>query len=160
MIDQYIERSGKDLELLEYGLTREITEDAKGVDPKTRDSSARATYVVNKLVVKVLKNMSKKLQIPRDLLVDLALKRMRERRERKTDVDRHNRERASEILDHFDRSVATEVESELQEILGDDDPILSRFGLIMVIISNLCSAIEHSLNEGTPIDPDDFSQSG
>jgi hypothetical protein len=42
--------------------------------------------------------------------------------------------------------------------LGDDDPISNRFGFITILAMNLQSAIEHELKEGTPIDPDDYSQ--
>src|SRR5262249_52967411 len=71
---------------------------------------------------------------------------------------------AGEILDEF-HSQALIVETQLGEIFGpgphifgDESPICTRFGSVMVVLENLRSAIEANMNEGVPIDPDDMSQ--
>jgi len=72
-------------------------------------------------------------------------------------------EKALKIIDEFS-SQAAAVEKHLEEIFGgpspkifeDHDPICSRFGYVMVILGNLCAAIESNISEGVPIDPDDL----
>ena len=39
-------------------------------------------------------------------------------------------------------------------MLDEDDPILSRFGFVMLTLENLRSAMNDELKTGTPIDPD------
>jgi hypothetical protein len=41
-------------------------------------------------------------------------------------------------------------------MLGDEDPIIQRFGYVTVLIDNLHSAIRAELDKGEPIDPDTF----
>ena len=57
-------------------------------------------------------------------------------------------------------SEASKTETKLKELLGINHPIVSRFSYIMVILENLDSTIEANVEDGVPIDPDDFSQSG
>ncbi len=46
---------------------------------------------------------------------------------------------------------AEKIEKKLKEKLGEDDPIVSKFGSIIVNIMNLSMDIESYLQEGTPI---------
>ena len=66
---------------------------------------------------------------------------------------------AEKILDEF-HSQALIVEKQLGEIFGpgpyifgDESPICSRFGYVMVDLESLHSAIEANMNEGVPIAP-------
>ena len=54
---------------------------------------------------------------------------------------------------------AESVEKQLKDLLDDDNPIVNRFGMVIVVIMNLVVAIESKLSNDTPIDPDDISQS-
>lgn len=65
------------------------------------------------------------------------------------------RKEALKIITEF-ISQAGDVEDHLQKILDGDDPICSRFGIVMVVLGNLQSAIEDNINEEVPIDPHDF----
>ena len=53
-----------------------------------------------------------------------------------------------------------EIENELTEFLGDDDPIPNRVMMVGVILDNLLMAIEAELNRAVPIVYDDFGQQG
>jgi hypothetical protein len=41
-----------------------------------------------------------------------------------------------------------------KRIVGDDDPILKRFGMAIVILMNLSSDIQKELDRGIPVDPE------
>lgn len=65
------------------------------------------------------------------------------------------REEALKIITEFE-SQAGDVEDHLEKILDSDDPICSRFGVVMVVLMNLRSAIETNIDEEVPIDPNEF----
>jgi len=72
--------------------------------------------------------------------------------------EREKEQKASEIVNDF-WDEAEKIEQQLTELLGKDNPITQRFGLISTIIMDLSSAIDNKLTKGKPIDPNDFSQS-
>lgn len=53
-------------------------------------------------------------------------------------------------------SALVEAEAEMKAVLEPDDPVLKRFGYAIVVMDNLLGAIEDELEDGTPVDPDDF----
>jgi hypothetical protein len=135
-----------------------VVQAAADLDPKTRDTSARKTYVVNKLVLQIFNSFAKAHGLPRDLLVDLALKVTRAERRAKADSRRQHYEDAKREIDRL-LSKADDLRKHLQEVLDEDDPVINRLGLVGVVIMNLSLAIESNLKEGTLIDPEDYSQS-
>ena len=62
------------------------------------------------------------------------------------------RKEALKIITEFE-SQAGDVEDHLQKILDGDDPVCSRFGMVMVELMNLRSSIEDNINEEVPIYP-------
>jgi len=131
---------------------------------KTRDDqtppkkSVRKTLVISKGALKTLNDFSTKNQIPRDELVDSSLIFLQLVTKEVLKKEQENNPRALEIISEF-ITQADSVEEKLQEILVSYSPILGRFGSVMVILENLRSAINSNIEDGTPIDPDDFSQS-
>ena len=131
---------------------------------KTRDDqtppkkSVRKTLVISKGALKTLNDFSTKNQIPRDELVDSSLIFLQSVTKEMLKKEHENNPRALEIISEF-ITQAYSVEEKLQEILVSYNPILNRFSYMMVILENLHSTIESNLEDGTPIDPDDFSQS-
>lgn len=116
----------------------------------------RKTHVITKNSLKILDELSKEYQIPRDALVEnsiLAYKSIIDANLQKT---HENHKKAlnivSELWSHME-----DVERQLKKLLGDD-PIVTRFGYFIILAMNLHSAIEHELKDGTPIDSNDFSQ--
>ncbi len=139
-------------------LLNKVVDAARNLDPKSRDSSARKTYVVNKLILRIFNSIAKSIDMPRDLLVDLALKIKKAERQAKTDTLKKRYEEAKQQIDAL-WGEAEALENRLQKLLDEDDPILNRFSMSIVVLMNLSLSIESSLNNGTPIDPDDISQS-
>ena len=123
-------------------------------------NSVRKTLVISKGALKTLKTLkefSKKHKIRRDEIVDFSLIFLQSVTKQVLEKEQENNPRALEIISQF-ITQADSVEEKLQEILVSN-PILDRFSSVMIILENLRSAIESNLKEGTPIDPDDFSQS-
>ena len=120
--------------------------------------SVRKTLVISKGALKTLNDFSNKNQISRDELVDSSLIFLQLVTKEMLKKEHENNPRALEIISEF-ITQADSVEEKLTEILVSYSPIVDRFGSVMVILENLRSAIESNLKDGTPIDPDDFSQS-
>lgn len=53
-----------------------------------------------------------------------------------------------------------EAEAKLGELLPDNHPVTNRMGIVSVVCSNLAAAIQTELEGGSPVDFDDFSQTG
>jgi len=122
----------------------------------------RKTFVISKRVLSLLNKKSKddkgKPIIQRDLIVEKLVLLFKALLEKHTEEEKKKEEKAQSIISDF-WTKAEEIENKLKDLLDDDNPILERFGLIIVIIMNLESAIEKKLSNDIPIDPDDFSQS-
>lgn len=139
-------------------LLNKVVEAARNLDPKSRDSSARKTYAVNKQVLRIFSSIAKSSDMPRDLLVDLALKIKKAERQAKIDTLKKRYEEAMQEIDAL-WGQAEALEKRLRKLLDEDDPILNRFSMSIVVLMNLSLAIESSLKTGAPIDRDDISQS-
>jgi hypothetical protein len=134
-----------------------IINSARELNPKSLHLAVRKAIVISGEAQKELKKVSEKNKIPRDVLVDKGIIMMKLLVEEMEKRSKKNHKRASETIGKF-WSEAEKIEKTLQEFLDPEDPILERFGMIIVIISNLHMAIEQELEKGIPISPDDFSQ--
>ncbi len=124
------------------------------------DRPVRKTYVISKHSFHRLNKTSKKLRIPRDILVEYlvrAYKGLKEQYLRELEESQKNHRKALRIIKRFS-SGADGVKKRLKEILIDYDPIVERLELIQAVIDNLCMAIESELENGMAIDPEDMSQ--
>jgi hypothetical protein len=117
----------------------------------------RKTHVITKNSLAILDELSKEYQVPRDALVEKAIMTFKALIDANLQKAIENHKKALDIVSKF-WSNSEDVEHQLKKLLGDDDPIVTRFGYIVVLAMNLHSAIEHELKDGTPIDPNDFSQ--
>jgi len=115
----------------------------------------RKTFVLSKSSLKKLNELSKTAGIHRDVLfaIAVALQKLIFDNRRKKHME------ALEILNKLSIEI-NETEEALTKLLGGDDPIQNRVGIISVVLDNLLMAVEAELNTGVPIDPDDFSQQG
>ncbi len=133
----------------------QATDEAKPVET---NKTIRKSIVLSSPALRKLNELAKKHGKPRDSLISMAIKLM------KVLVEKYNAERPEkhkQALDIVGKawSHIEAVEKELVSLLGENDPIVIRWGFVDVLIMNLYSAIESELADGTPIDPDDFSQS-
>jgi hypothetical protein len=132
-----------------------VVKHAKDTDFKKLNRSVRRTMVVSHKSLKVLNGVAKSAQIPRDILVDKGVLLLKGVVEFGKEEEKKKHEKAFEIINEFYES-ADDLSRRLLEMLGDEDPIVQRFGYVTVLIDNLHSAIRAELNKGEPIDPDTF----
>lgn len=122
-----------------------------------KSESIRKTYVVKKETLSKLNKIVSAKNTTRDLLIEsaaLAFKYILE--EVLSDKKARYRNIFEKTITPF-LSRAEDIE-ELVGELGSDDPIVRRFTSVVTILNNLYLAIEHFLKDGTPIDPEDWSQ--
>lgn len=112
----------------------------------------RKTYVVKKETLSKLSKLASDKKATRDLLIErtaLAFENLvngslSDRKERYRNV-------LEKIINPF-MYKANEIQSELEEELGFDDPIARRFVRIIFDASDLSDAIESYLKDGSPIE--------
>ncbi len=159
LADKYAQDTEKASSPPKDSLLYKVARVAKKEDTKTTDHLVRKTQVISRGALRVLKEISKEYQIPRDLLVDWSLIVIRELVKEATQKREKTYKEALRVIPVL-TSKADTVADNLRDILQLDDPIIARFGLVVTILNNLCSAIESNLEKGTLIDPDDMSQTG
>lgn len=134
----------------------------KGIDLSSvkdvSEKTIRKTYLINKTTLSKLRKLANEIKLPRDLLIDkmvIILKIM---------LDKELSAKHTKYRNALEKTIkpfwrhAEKIENLLKKELGEDDPITSRFGFIIILIMNLSMAIEENINKGVPIDPNDFSQ--
>jgi hypothetical protein len=118
---------------------------------KEKFETIRKTYIINKNTLLKINNISKKLGMKKDLFIDTMAEILMLISEKRT-IKKHQNYQSvlNNIISPF-RGNAEEIEKKLKEKLGEDDPIVSQFGIIIVNIMNLYMEIDSYLQEGTPI---------
>lgn len=127
----------------------------KGKSSSTKQT--RKTFVISKRVLRLLNRHSKKHKLSRDLIVESLILVFKTLLEKHAEEEKQEEEEALPIILDF-WTKAESVEKQLKDLLEDDNPILDRFGLVIVEIMNLVSAIESKLSNNISVDPDDISQ--
>ena len=117
----------------------------------------RKTFVISRGVLRLLNRYSKEHELSRDVVVENLISLFKMLLEMQAEAEKSKEEEAYKIIEDF-WSKAESLEKQLKDLLGDDSPILDRFGYVIVLLMNLVMAIESKLSDGTPIDPDDMSQ--
>lgn len=117
----------------------------------------RKTFVISRGVLRLLNRYSKEHELSRDVIVENLISLFKMLLEMQAEAEKPKEEEAHKIIEDF-WSKAESLEKQLEDLLGDDSPILDRFGKVIVVLWNLVMAIESKLSDGTPIDPDDMSQ--
>jgi hypothetical protein len=128
---------------------------SKGQDSDQSDNYERKTFVLSKESLKKLNETSKNTGVHRDRLFTIGVS------VQKFVLDERNKKhrQAFEILEELSHHINS-IEKKCEKLLGDDDPIPQRIGIVAIILDNLLMAIEAELNRGVPIDGYDFSQQG
>lgn len=123
------------------------------------DKGTRKTYVVKKGTLDKLDKMAKERKGSRDSLIENTVMQLMQiiKRGQADKKERYHKVHEKIIRPFIDR--AQEIDHKLsKELDGHDDPIVRRFGRVIIILMNLDMAIEHFMKDETPIDPDDESQ--
>lgn len=127
-------------------------------EANSKTKSTRKTYIVKKETLSQLSKLAKAKNTTRDLLIEktsLAFKNILE--ETLSDKKERYRTALEKTINPF-YGKTEDIERELANELGSDDPIVKRVGYVVILAMNLSMAIENYIKNGTPIDPDDFSQ--
>lgn len=130
-------------------LKKDIKDFSLHINEETK--TIRKTYVIKKTTLQKFNDISKKEGIKRDHFIDKMAQVLMIIAEKET--DKKHKEYQSVLTDIINPfwGYAEEIEKKLKEKLGEDDPIVSKFGIIIVNIMNLSSDIKSYLEEGTPI---------
>lgn len=139
-------------------LLHDMAEVASKIDDIDRPKVSRKTKVISNGSIKKIKKAAEKYEVPRDRLVELLIFWLSNTIKKKIESTKDVHKSAFEVVNELWRTIE-KYEAKLKKLLGEDDPIVSRMGLIYVVAMNLSSAIDSELKDGTPIDPSDYSQS-
>lgn len=126
-------------------------DDSLSPNPEIREG-IRKTYLINKSALLSIERAAKEEKVSRDSFVDfmaLALKFFSDKRFSKEKL-RYEKVLKKIINPFWEK--AEEIEKSLKKELGKDDPLTSGFGIVIINIMNLATAIEDNINEGTPIE--------
>lgn len=115
-----------------------------------------STKVISKGALNSLDKFASENNIKRDVILSNALIVLRKSL---FDSKHTNHSEALQLIGEF-WSYCEKVEKDISLSLTSNDPIVSRFGIIVTITANLYSSIQAELNKGIKIDPEDFSQTG
>jgi hypothetical protein len=132
-------------------------EAAKKDDKNISVKHIRKTFVISKQTLRLLNKKSEEQTLSRDLIVEKLVLLFKVLLEKDTEKEKQKEEEALSIIDDF-WTKAEEIEIKLKHLLYDDNPIINRFGIVIIILMHLVNAIESKLSNDVPIDPDDFSQ--
>jgi len=124
----------------------------------TTEKRSRKTYVISKNALRLFNKLSKENEISRDIIAEKLILSLKIILNAQSDNEKKQEEKALAIINELIEHKLL-VEKELQKLLMEDNPILSRFSIGIIIDQNLSSAIDHKLKDGIAIDPDDYSQS-
>ena len=150
VIDFAVKHLSEYLEEIYPALLKKIKKDIK----KKPIELISKTQVISRQSQNILNNLSKELQIPRDKLVEETINILK----MFSDTERKDHEKALQYIeDAFDHLAKTE--KKINKFLKEEDPVRIRFRILTSLVNNLHTAILTELSDGTPVDPDDYSQS-
>lgn len=153
VIDSFCEQLQQALSDDEEGFVGKAIIELAKENPKTADDKTRRPVVLSKGSLKILNDIEKKYQVPRDGLLDRGLYLVRKLMENSVEKRLENHKKAlSKINELWEE--AENIERELAKFLDEDDPVLSGLGMATIHLMNLSIALEKEQKDGTPIDPD------
>lgn len=122
-------------------------------DEKNPKQQIRKTFVISNKSLSFLNRKSNEEKITRDSLVEYLILYNKLVFEKILKDEKKNEEKALELISEF-RSAAEKVQKQLAVLLSEDNPIISRFDMISIIVENLHDEVESKISKGTPVDPD------
>lgn len=128
---------------------------SSGVEARRKLAKVRKAQVMSRNAQKFFGMLSKQYSVSRDILIEALLRATRiiAETDRQPIVEKHKE--ALKIVNAFWKE-ADIIENKLKELLGDEDPIINRFGYVIIYIMNLSNSISTEIEEGIPVDPEEF----
>ena len=108
------------------------------------------TFVISRRSLSSLDNVSKNFDTPRDALVEFSVQRLLPVIARERAKHDKRKEMLVEIATHFKKGV--KLLGKIEDLLGVDDPLHSKFESVMAIYENAYSNIESFIDRGKIIE--------
>lgn len=118
-----------------------------------RVDTIRKAQVVSRHAHRVLKSFSERHGVSRDVVVEGAIDFIKAVEKLYADKNKEAHREAKKIIDDL-WGQAEASERKIKDIAGEEDAVLHRFGVVIVILMNLSADIESELEEGIPVDPE------
>ena len=108
--------------------------------------SVRKAQVISRKALKTLNEISKKHNLSRDVLVEYSVRLLKKLLEKRTEI---RKEAAKLYKEEFQDKLPDiySVESKLRDLLGDDDPIVEKYGYIVSSIQIIDDEIMAEIEE-------------
>ena len=130
------------------------------VAKSSRDNDkVRKAQVVSSNAHRLLNSLSRAYGVSRDDLIEVLVLLLKTTLAVAIENNRDKHTEAQKIIGDFEKQVG-QIEDQLGDLLGEDDPIYARFRFVGTILMNLSMAIDAEIKRGTPVDPDDMAQQG
>lgn len=133
-----------------------IIKSIKESEHPKKSGGIRKTLVISMGAQRLLKDLSKKHDISRDVFLDMAIRFLRAITEKGEEEDKKRVQQADNEVISIVSTQLYEAEEKLKKILGKDHEIVQAFGTVLATHDNLTYAISDYLTNGKPIDPWSF----
>jgi len=110
------------------------------------------TYTISARAKRDFENLSKKMGVARDILINSAIIQYSALSEINKEKEKENVEEASELLEEVQSNVQ-DTKNKMDSLLGVDHPITQMFGQVNSSLEKCQTAIDRHLETGDPIDP-------
>ncbi len=118
----------------------------------------QTTIAISRAAQLKINKLAKDSGVSRDAIIAIGFQSMLRIMDQYREKEMRKHESAMPVIDEA-WGYLEKKSDELKSILGEDDPVYERFGYVIILMMNLSLAISNELRDGTPVDPDDFSQS-
>lgn len=122
-------------------------------NPRRSEDRIRKTVVLSKKSLKILNEVSKKYEVPRDMLLDKGFIMLMTLLQNDSKLRLEKHQKALTIITKLWND-ANKAEKKLEEFLDDEDPVLFGLGYAITYLMKISMAIEEEQKKGTPIDLD------
>ncbi len=153
VIDSFCEQLQLTLTDEEEGFMGKAVIELAKASPESADDKTRRSVVLSKRSLKILNDIEKKYQVPRDGLLDRGFYLVMNFMENSEEKRLENHKKALSMINELWKG-AENIERELAEFLDEDDPVLYRLGIVSTHLMNLSVALEQEQKDGTPINLD------
>ena len=107
----------------------------------------RKTYVISKDALQTLTKISQETNVSRDSLLEYQINLIKNIAESAREELIENHKKALELIEHYYWG-----SPEIEDMLGYDDPVSTRFRLALGYMDNLIDDIKNELNNGVPVE--------
>lgn len=130
-----------------------VTNELSRSEDKSQKDTQRKTYVISRIAKSKLTETSSKKGISRDMLTDFLIRLHKRMLEDFLEKEKEGEEKAYKLISEL-VEILENKESEIKELISEDNPIINRMGLLVTVAHNLLNEVEDKIENNTPVDPD------